>query len=793
MLGNTTTENRNVSCYTPACHEASAFLRGSLSRQHSSMSPCKEEPGHYWQYYCGGFNHTYWKKVPEHRPGVSFMSNFKDGVDEILRDMLTKPYVEVVRSMAGSDFRIDDSAGKDADNLKLASDYYRSCLEADDGEQAFIDLMNEVHRAFADMEAMEKTWETSNTYRPVMDTSKPFNDTGFGMLHDAQRNLLPYGIFLFAKLTVQPSLLNPNKTAMAMAPHLPYLAAAGQEAWPYKNGTLWPAYASILKTFLAHAHAPHLPRLQNIAKLPNQMIKLERELLEMGYDRRTLRLLKVSDDEKKRSLFVDEMTPRDLGNATRWPQLAMLPMAMPMPPNTTATVEVQHKDYFRVLHEVLKRHSMETIRSWALWQTFLQTRDLWDMPWTRSWTLFSHETFGLYANETREERCLARVQRHLGHILDSFYIRREHSKESHELAQGMATSVRLALLHMSITAHMGYWGDQSLRDTARWKLEEMKVAVGFPQTPNLLKSGSVAQHHSGVAIRAVANDTRPWEAGSSAGTTPTLQRPAKWTHLYDYFALERRSGLGSWSRPDNRFVRAAKDEWPIRAHSQEAHYSMPENKVFIPAGLLRMPLFHPSLPNWHQYGGVGKAMAEAMLQGIDVFGQQYHGNGSIRGRTWKREVWKNYEGKRQAALSSSWYLSPRGLRCFFCRDFKEQFMKRQTFVFEEAMNHLHAVDAAQHAWESQWAMGRAGSDTRLPGTGELSPHRLFWMSVTAPLCHTADGPEVSLRWWKVEEALVFSPQYACSHSCADPYWKPVFRVYGADWPFLVPDTVAQVG
>lgn len=45
------------------------------------------------------------------------------------------------------------------------------------------------------------------------------------------------------------------------------------------------------------------------------------------------------------------------------------------------------------LHEfwtVFETASMETLRTYILWQTFLQTVDLWDMPWAKEWRAFTY-------------------------------------------------------------------------------------------------------------------------------------------------------------------------------------------------------------------------------------------------------------------------------------------------------------------------------------------------------------------------------------------------------------------
>lgn len=51
-------------------------------------------------------------------------------------------------------------------------------------------------------------------------------------------------------------------------------------------------------------------------------------------------------------------------------------------------VEVRHFQWFSKLTWIFRYTEKETIRSFLLWQAFLQTQHLWDMPWLVEWREF---------------------------------------------------------------------------------------------------------------------------------------------------------------------------------------------------------------------------------------------------------------------------------------------------------------------------------------------------------------------------------------------------------------------
>lgn len=145
---------------------------------------------------------------------MTAMTNMQDKVDSIVRGFLTLPYVEVSKSLSGSELTLEGSVGVDEKNLELVARYYDTCMGYTRGTHKgahFLELMEEVHRAFAKLDGTKPFRSNDNvtTYQPAVDTTKKLELTDAFMIRDAQINLARFGIFPFAKFTVQQSLVDP--------------------------------------------------------------------------------------------------------------------------------------------------------------------------------------------------------------------------------------------------------------------------------------------------------------------------------------------------------------------------------------------------------------------------------------------------------------------------------------------------------------------------------------------------------------------------------------------------------
>lgn len=103
----------------------------------------------------------------------------------------------------------------DQENFDTVADYYGTCLKSEaiepNGDAAFHELMEKVHKSFKNLDEVTKIPQKSgpDIVNPVVDSKEFVPHTYSSRVADALTNLSPYGIFAFFKYEVVPSFRNP--------------------------------------------------------------------------------------------------------------------------------------------------------------------------------------------------------------------------------------------------------------------------------------------------------------------------------------------------------------------------------------------------------------------------------------------------------------------------------------------------------------------------------------------------------------------------------------------------------
>lgn len=92
---------------------------------------------------------------------------------------------------------------------------------------------------------------------------------------------------------------------------------------------------------------------------------------------------------------VREMNMAELEEMNPWLRLHDVIQSHPRPGNTTIdTVEVVFPEYFAELEKTLAGRTKETVRSYMLFQAFIQTQGLWDMDWAKRYHAHTWDWWG---------------------------------------------------------------------------------------------------------------------------------------------------------------------------------------------------------------------------------------------------------------------------------------------------------------------------------------------------------------------------------------------------------------
>jgi endothelin-converting enzyme/putative endopeptidase len=159
--------------------------------------------------------------------------------------------------------------------------------------------------------------------------------------------------------------------------------------------------------------------------------------------------------------------------------------------------------------------------------------------------------------------------------------------------------------------------------------------------------------------------TLPWmtEATKKAALvklhaiTNNVGYPKKW-HDYSRVSIVRDDLFGNYARTaeamyDQRIAKIGrptdKTEWYMTTPTVNAFYSMPNNSINFPAGILQPPFFDPQRDMAMNYGGIGSVIGHEMTHGFDDQGRKFDAGGNLRD-WWTAEDGAEFE-KRAACIA----------------------------------------------------------------------------------------------------------------------------------------------
>ncbi|KHO01904.1 Peptidase M13 [Metarhizium album ARSEF 1941] len=395
-----------------------------------------------------------------------------------------------------------------ADLWTMVHSYFDTCMNARDPETSYavlLDLMEEVRRPFNALDHMSvfTHGDQQDTWRRTADATRPVDVIDAQGANRAMLNLGRYGIFPLFKFGVGVSYKDHTRTGPIVAPH-PRTGLDDPDL--YKLPSILKRYERMLDIVLPKLHGPWAPTVQDMYKLSMNIINLEKALHTV-----------LPSDKQWRDMrhSVESVTLEEL-NRTNPLRLDGILLTMAHgEEEKIATVDVLFQDSLRKYWQVLRGFSRETLRTYMMWQAFLQTEELWDMSWAKEWRAFKHAHSPVLEPSPRwDEHCVGRVQRHFGHFVGAQLMRDVFAQED-----GKDAVFEVG----RITARVGH-------------------ALGCPHH---MSSGCLSQIYREAHVHADSPGMAPGQ-DQTHGRASSLNRPEKWSHLHDWFALEQLHWTRSW-------------------------------------------------------------------------------------------------------------------------------------------------------------------------------------------------------------------------------------------------------
>ncbi|KAK2589508.1 hypothetical protein QQS21_012814 [Conoideocrella luteorostrata] len=408
----------------------------------------------------------------------------------------------------------------------LVHRYYDGCMEPpavnvqNAGDSRLLDLMGEVNVPFKSLDdvylAAQGNGTGTNEQNNAVKRVTNVEDGDQPMIMAAMTNLAKYGIFPMLRVGVMKSMFDPDEMRINVAP---FSKTGLYDGALYKSKHIRAQYLGILKKILPKLHGHHYSRLQDSHKLPENIMKLEE---------RVIKILPKDSDWQRILAHVKERQLWNLtDDSTKWSLDRLFWELMGEKKKAVTKVDVLFEGnpskggWDAVFWKIMKKTNKETLRTYFLWQAFLQTLDLWDMEWVQEWREFTQMHLDTKRPvPEREELCVARVQRHFNHVITSRMMNDLFPKKN-----GREPYFSVAHIDAKVEFPEGcprYIGDEKLREI-----------------------------YNDAEVRNGLAEASQWE-NKGVPRMATLSRPETWTHLHDYFALEKLHWRRTWDQLGRR-------------------------------------------------------------------------------------------------------------------------------------------------------------------------------------------------------------------------------------------------
>jgi putative endopeptidase len=209
-----------------------------------------------------------------------------------------------------------------------------------------------------------------------------------------------------------------------------------------------------------------------------------------------------------------------------------------------------------------------------------------------SFAFTSKRLTGAREDRPRWKKCIAYTDDALGEALGREFVRRHFGEESKA-----RTSAMVRALQASFEAEVSRlpWMDAPTKKAAIEKLQAMvaRNKIGYPD--RWLDYGSVR-----------------------------TARGSFFANLLEVQRHEVRRGLVKIGRPVDR------SEWEMSPSTVNAYYSVENNEMVFPAGILQPPLFSLEATDAVNFGSIGVVVGHEITHGFDDEGRQFDANGNWR-------------------------------------------------------------------------------------------------------------------------------------------------------------------
>ncbi|EPE33830.1 Metalloproteases (zincins), catalytic [Glarea lozoyensis ATCC 20868] len=351
------------------------------------------------------------------------------------------------------------------------------------------------------------------------------------------------------------------------------------------------------------------------------------------------------------------------------------------------------------INGVLSNTTDPTVRAYLRWKAIQHFASTIESDALYSWKQLLNELLGKEPTSIPERwrTCLQNVEDGLGWMLSKLFVSKSFSSESKQFAEDIVSDIQEQWIAKLKTID---WMDDKVKARAIQKTRNIVAKVGYPvKSPDITDPLDLQHYYQSVNISTLSHF-------DNVVSMNHFRVRSEWS------ALGKPVDMNAWMRP---------------AITVNAWYDPTGNEVNFPAGLLQLPIFSPTLPQYLSYGAFGSLVGHELSHAFDGIGRHIDESGNYT-EWWTPEAVEAFNSRATCFTSQyshfavpgtepNSHLNVSGLR-----------------TLNENIADAGGINAAFEAWKSRASTEPKEANMDLPGLKSFSHEQLFFVGFANWFC-----------------------------------------------------------
>ncbi|XP_030754277.1 endothelin-converting enzyme homolog [Sitophilus oryzae] len=263
---------------------------------------------------------------------------------------------------------------------------------------------------------------------------------------------------------------------------------------------------------------------------------------------------------------------------------------------------VRNFEYFKSVFFLFKTYNTETIENYLLWSIIKELSRDTNRYLKNLNFIIDRNVLNVKKDIPRNTECTSKVLEYFSYALLPKYVRLYFDEKILEDIQDMVKNIKDKFIEVLAKND---WMSQKTKLLAMKKIGNIKCNVGYPKW---IKNVSIIEeYYSDVNIST--------------------------NHLLNILMVKREKSRRNFEL----FKTAVADPvWPSNVFDVNAYYSVLQNSIFLPLGILQKPFYDYHTPKIFNYGAIGSLIGHEFAHSLDTTGRQTNSEGTVT-KWWRNQ------------------------------------------------------------------------------------------------------------------------------------------------------------